>query len=269
MARPRLNGSAYTLKSIDRVATLLNHFSARRPTLDLREASHALDVPRSTAYRLLRSMEASGLLVFDEARGTYRLSMGLARLGQVAVGGIDLQGVCRPYLRRLVEETGESSFLLIVEGGAAVVIDTQESEAPLKLTLPVGMPWPLHAGASNKVLLANLPAEEQAAYLQRPLARVTSRTVTDPKRVLRELARIRRQGYAISTGEMTPGVVGVAVPILSGGRLLGALAVAGPVSRLPSHRLPYIVARLKVAAAGVVSDLGGTATQTKSRRWTA
>lgn len=269
MARPRTQGSTHTLKSVERVAALLNHFSPERLTLDLPAASRALGAPRSTAYRLLRSLESSGLLVFDETRRTYRLSMGLARLGQVALAGVDLQAVCRPYLRRLVEETGESSFLLIVEGGAAVVIDTQESESPLKLTRPVGMPWPLHAGASNKVLLAHLPPDAQVAYLRGPLARMSPRTITDPKRLVLELAKIRRQGYGVSTGELTPGVVGVAVPILSGGRLMGALAVAGPVSRLPNHRVPKIVARLQAAVASIVRDLEGTVNHIRSRRWTA
>jgi DNA-binding IclR family transcriptional regulator len=268
VARPRIQDSEDRLKGVERAAALLNRFTPDHPSVDLSEATLALKVPRSTAYRLLRSLEASRLLVYDAHRHTYRLSMALARLGHVALASVDLRGVCRPYLRRLVEETGESAFLLIVEGLAAVVIDTHESGAPLRLTRPVGTPWPLHAGASNKVLLAHLPPDVQDEVLRRPLARITPRTCTDARRLAAELARIRRTGYAVSAGELTPDVIGMAVPILSGDRLMGALAVAGPVSRVPAGRISRIVARLQAAAAEIVRDLEGSGNH-RSRRWTA
>jgi len=269
MARPRAHEPDDLLKGVERAVAVLNLFTAEHPTLDLAAAATALRAPRSTAYRLLRSLEAGRLLVYDEPRRTYRLSLSLARLGQVALAGVDLRAVARPHLRRLMEETGESSFLLVVEGDAAIVIDTVETDEPLKLTRPVGTPWPLHAGATNKVLLAHLPADVQARHLRGPLPRLTPRTVTDPRRLAAELARIRRRGYAYSVGELTPGVLGVAVPVHGGGRLLGAVAVAGPTSRVGPRDVPHLVARLRAAAAGIVEDLEGTATHTKSRRWTA
>lgn len=267
MPRPRVHESEDLLKGVERAIALLNQFSSERPSLDLATAARALDVPRSTAYRLLRSLEASRVLVYDEPNRTYRLSLAVARLGQVALAGMDLRAIAHPHLRNLAEETGESSFLLVVEGNAAVVIDTVESDKPLKLSRPVGTPWPLHAGASNKVLLAHLPPEAQAAYLGRRLARVTPRTITDAKRLASDLAAIRRRGYAVSTGELTPDVVGIAVPILSGDRLIGALAVAGPSSRLPGGRTARIVARLRAAAAGIVRELEGSGNHTTARRW--
>lgn len=223
--------------------------------MDLPQAARLLAVPRSTAYRLLRSLEAGGFLIYDAPRQTYRLSLAVARLGQVALAGVDLRLVARPSLRRLVDETGESAFLLVVEGRSAVVIDTVASDAPLRLTYPVGTPWPLYAGASNKVLLAHLPEEMVAEVLSGPLPRITPRTLTDSSRLRAELARIRRQGFAHSVGELTPGIVGVAVPILSGGQLMGALAVAGPVSRLTAARVPHSVTRLKQAALSIAHAL--------------
>jgi DNA-binding IclR family transcriptional regulator len=269
MARPRTREPEDLLKGVERAVTLLNLFTSERPTLDLAGAARALRTPRSTAYRVLRSLEASRLLVYDGSRRAYRLSLALARLGQIALASVDLRAVARPHLRWLVEETGESSFLLVVEGEAAVVIDTVETDEPLKLTRPVGTPWPLHAGATNKVLLAHLPQGTQAAHLCRPLARMTPRTVTDPRRLAADLVRIRRRGYAYSVGELTPNVLGVAVPIQSGGRLMGAVAVAGPTSRVGPRDVPRMVARLREAAAGIIHDLEGAGTQIKSRRWTA
>jgi DNA-binding IclR family transcriptional regulator len=257
MARPRSTGPVDLLRGVERAVALLQRFTPERPAVDLSQAARVLAVPRSTAYRLLRSLESGGLLVYDAPRQSYRLSLAMARLGQVALAGMDLRLVARPQLQRLVAETGESAFLLVVEGRSAIVIDTVASDAPLRLTYPVGTPWPLHAGASNKVLLAHLPEERIAEVLAGALPRVTPRTATDPVRLRAELARIRRRGFAYSVGELTPGIAGAAVPILAGGQQLGALAVAGPVSRLPASRVPYAVARLKHAAQSIVQSLEG------------
>ncbi|MDR7505874.1 MAG: helix-turn-helix domain-containing protein, partial [Armatimonadota bacterium] len=116
---------------MERAATLLHRFTVDDPVLDLSGAARHLNVSRSTAYRVLRSLEAGGLLVYDRQQRSYHLSLAVARLGQVALAGIDLRAAARPYLRRLVEATGESAFLLVVEGRSAVVIDTLPSGAPL------------------------------------------------------------------------------------------------------------------------------------------
>lgn len=267
MARPRNAEPADVLRGVERAAVLLHRFTPDRPAVDLPQAARLLDVPRSTAYRLLRSLEAGGFLIYDAPRHAYRLSLAVARLGQVALAAVDLRLVARPHLRRLVDETGESAFLLVAEGRSAVVIDTVASDAPLRLTYPVGTPWPLHAGASNMVLLAHLPDETVAEMFSAPLPRITPRTITDPRRLRAEIARIRRRGFAHSVGELTPGIVGVAVPVVSGGQLMGALAVAGPVSRLTTARVPQSVTRLKQAALSITEALEGAGNHHKRRGW--
>lgn len=261
MGRPRRYEPGEVLRGVERAVALLHRFTAE-PVLDLARAARHLNVSRSTAYRVLRSLEAGGLVVYDRERRTYHLSLAVARLGQAALSRIDLRSVARPYLQRLVAATGESVFLLVVEGRSAVVIDTLASEAPLKLTYPVGTPWPLHAGASNRVLLAHLPPERIEEILAGPLPRVTSRTITDPNRLRAELERVRRRGYAYSNGELTPGVAGIAVPILCAGQLMGALAVAGPSTRLRASRVPEIVKELRAAAEAIAGQLMGTTTKT-------
>lgn len=134
-------------------------------------------------------------------------------------------------------------------------------QSPLRLTLPVGTPWPLHAGASNRVLLAFLPPPQREEILRQPLRRITPRTITDPARLRRELDRVRRRGFAYSVGELTPGVAAVAVPVLAQGRLLGGLTVAGPEARLTPGRVPGIVRRLQAAAKALARDLLGTSTK--------
>lgn len=246
------------LRTVERAAEVLRQFSCDGPALGLQELARSLGLPRSTAHRLLRSMEAAGFLVYDPESRTYRLGLWLARLGEVAMASVELRTAARPYLQSLAAETGESALLLVVRGSSAVVIDVQESQSPLRLTLPVGTPWPLHAGASNRVILAFLPAHEREEILRQPLDRITQRTITDPDRLRRELHWVRHRGFAYSVGELTPGVAAVAVPILADGRLLGGLAVAGPAARLTRGRVPGVVRRLQEAAAAIARNLYGS-----------
>jgi DNA-binding IclR family transcriptional regulator len=244
------------LKGVERAISLLTRFSHERPSLDLAAATRYLRVPRTTAYRVLRSLEAGRMIVYDEGRRVYRLSLALARLGEIAAASIDLREAARPSLRRLVATTGESAFLLVAQDASAVVIDVLESGHPLKLTLPIGTPWPLHAGATNRVLLAHLPPERIAAYLAGPLARVTPATPIDPAAIAADLQAIRARGYAYTIGELTPDVAAVAVPLMAAGRLLGGLAVAGPSSRIRPGRVTGIMAALRRAATTIEHAIG-------------
>lgn len=257
MPRPRRGTESTRLKTVERALSLLGLFDDGRRAVGLPEVAALLRLPRSTAHRLLASLEGGGLLVYDRRAREYRLSLKVARLGDIARRSVDLRAVARGYLQRLVRETGESAFLLVVQDTSAIVIDVEESGHPLKLTLPVGTPWPLHAGASNRVMLAYLPPEQVAAYLARPLEQVTSRTLTDPAALAAELDATRRRGYAYSVGELTPDVAGVGVPILADGLLVGGLSVAGPASRLGPERVGAVVAALQLAAAGIARAIEG------------
>jgi DNA-binding IclR family transcriptional regulator len=223
--------------------------------MDVPGAAAALGISTSTAYRLLRSLEFGGLLVYAPASRAYRLSVRMAHLGHVALSAIDWRATARPHVRRLKTETGETVVLLVKQGRHAVVVDIETSDHPLKLSYPVGEPWPLHAGATNLVLLAFLSDEEIDGILGQRLGRLTDRTITDPDRLRRRIRSIRRRGYAYTVGELTPGVAGVAVPVRVGGRLLGALAILGPQTRIPSSRVRHLVAKLKSAASAIRADL--------------
>src|SRR3972149_4840352 len=119
MARPRRHDPVDVLRGVERAVTLLNRFTIDDPALNLPRAARYLNVPRSTAYRVLRSLEAGGLLVYDRQDRVYRLSLALARLGQVALAGVDLRAVSRPRLRRLGGGTGGAAVLPVGGGRAA------------------------------------------------------------------------------------------------------------------------------------------------------
>lgn len=254
MPRQRLRDPVSQIQSLDRALAALELFTPHRPFLTLGEAVNLLGVGKSTIHRLFTTLVARGYLSYNPHLREYRLGLAAVRLGNVAVSGLDLRRVGWPHLRRLQEETGESTFLLVEDRNSAVVIDWVESGHALKLTYRAGLPWPLHAGASNKVLLAFMPEERRERYLSRPLDRVTERTQTDPALLRLELARIREQGYAGTAGELSPDVAAFCVPILDGRELIGALAVAGPTTRMEGQF--HMIQALQRSAREIARELG-------------
>jgi len=183
---------------------------------------------RSTAHRLLKALEAHGLLSFDGGFG-YRLGPRLLRLAATAMRELPLRDLARPALERLARETGETAQLFVRSGDERVCIDVVESESELRTIVPVGASLPLTAGSAGKVLMAWAPDGERLLGLIRPL---TDRT-PGVDRVRQQLATAHRRGWAESSGEREPGVASVSAPVFGGGAtVLAAVSVSGPVQRL-------------------------------------
>jgi IclR family acetate operon transcriptional repressor len=256
-SRPRLNPPESQIQSLDRALSAFELFTATRSAIGLTEAATALRVGKSTIHRLFSTLVARGYLSYDPRTRDYRLGLAVIRIGNLALASLDLRRVAMSHLKRLADETEESAFLLVVSGDSAVVLDWVESKQPLRMALQPGLPWPLHAGASNKVLLAHLPPERIASYIDGPLQKITNQTPGDRLLLIQDLDLIRAQGYAWSVGELTPDVGAFAVPILDRDDLLGGIAVAGPASRIGAKE--QVVSNLQHAAREIARELGARA----------
>jgi DNA-binding IclR family transcriptional regulator len=153
-------------------------------------------------------------------------------------------------LQALADETDELVQLALVEGDHVLFVAKAEGPGQsLRMVPLVGVVAPTHATASGKVWLASLPEAEAVRVIQRQgLPRVTSRTITSRGRLLAELRRVRRDGYAVTDGELAEEGRAIAVPILHGGAVVGAVAVSGPSFRLTLPRLQQLAPRVRQAA---------------------
>jgi len=236
------------LKTVDRALQVLLQFSSHHPEWSTGELAQALGLHRSIVYRILETLQRRGFVTQVE-RGRFRLGLKLVELGNVVLSGIDLRQIAHPIMVQLAQETGESVFLTVPSGDESVCIDKVDSPQHVRVTMTIGGRYPLYAGASNKVLLAYLPAEVVDGLAGRGLAAITPDTITEPARLQEELAAIRRQGWAFSVGELTPGVAAVCVPLFdSNHAVVAGLSIAGLASRFSAERLPMLIdATLKAA----------------------
>lgn len=244
------------LKTVDRALQVLLQFNDAHPEWSTGELAEVLGLHRSIVYRLLATLERRGFLTQADQRGRFRLGLRLVELGNVVLANLDLRQVARPSMARLVRETGESAFLTVVSGDESVCVDKIESSQAIRVTLTIGGRYPLHAGASNKILLAHLPLETIDELIAKGLEAITPHTITDPVGLKEDLANIRQQGWAYSVGELTPGVAAVAVPLWdSNGSLVAALSIAGLASQFSEDRLPLLISKTRQTAEEISARL--------------
>lgn len=245
----------------DRTVDLLLLFDERHPARSAVEVSRALGMPRSTTYRYLQTLRSYRLIEEDDSRG-FRLGPRILQLARIARAGLGLSELALPVMREVAAKTGEAVLLTRRSGPSVVCVERVESAHPVRLSYERGHVLPVHAGASAKVLLAfSTPDEIDAVLASTRLRRFTARTVTDPRRLRRQLREIRAQGHAVTDGEVDEGVRGVAAAIFHpDGRVAAGLSVAGPAYRLDDARLPAIVRTVRDGAEAIsrrLRDLEG------------
>ena len=217
------------------------------PAMSIKQIMDATGFTRNRVMRLTGTLLHKGHLVLDESEGTFVPGPKIMALGKVFEQNRGIVILARPILRKIALTTGESVSLYVREGFERVVLAREESTQPIRYTVAEGQRMDLHAGAGGKVLLAFAPQEVLEAFIARDkVEKRTSRTITNKKKLVEELDRIREQGCAESTGERVSDASAIAAPVFdSNGDLVCVLGIAGPVSRFTtdirkSHRKLFI-----------------------------
>lgn len=242
------------VQTADRALQVLLAFDANAPALGVTELAARVGVHKSTASRLAATLAARGFLERAPGSDAFRLGPELGRLGLLALGGRDLVELARPAMERLATATGETVNLAVLDGDEAVNVAQVEGRHIVGVGSWTGRRTALHCTANGKALLAYgggpLPARLEA---------FTARTITSVAALRRELACVRRRGYATVAGELEDGLHASAAPVLdASGGCRGALSVSGPAYRLPSERLDELGESCRAAAADVGALLGAT-----------
>lgn len=211
--------------------------------------SAKLGYGKASLSKIMATMEHEGFVRRDAA-GHFHLSWRLLALAFTHAQRVGFSGICSPVLQALADETDELVQLAVIESDRVLFVAKAEGPGQALRLLPlVGLFAPTHATASGKVWLASLPERRAVEVLRsQGLARVTSRTITSRPRLLAELRRVRRDGYAITDGELDEGGRAIAAPILHADAVVGAIAVSGPSFRLSLSRLQQLAPRVQQAA---------------------
>jgi DNA-binding IclR family transcriptional regulator len=238
-----------------RALALLDAFGARTPRLTLTEIADRCGQPLSTVHRLLAELTAWGALV-RRPDGRYEVGRKLWDLGLLAPVQLELRQVAAPFLLDVHTATRDTVHLAVRDGLSALYVERISGRESVPVVSQVGSRLPLHATGVGKVLLAAAP-DDVLEQMLGSLTRQTRHTVVEPGRLRREIAEVRRRGFARTAEEMTLGAASVAVPVTveRGGTpvVAAALGIVVPSGRRdPSRSVPA----LQVAARGIGRELG-------------
>jgi DNA-binding IclR family transcriptional regulator len=247
-------GPTRRIQAVDRAVALLKAVAVSERPATVVELAQACAINRSTAWRLLGTLEHHGLIERDPA--TQRYTIGYAATQVAGAAGPDaLVRRARPALFRFCEVTGELITLAVAQRFKLVYVDQVD---PPNTISPdwLGRPLPLHATSAGKVFLAWLSDEERDAILPEPLERYTPMTITDRARLERQLAAIRRDGYGVCEGENEEFSNGASAAVLDDHtRLIAVVNVWGPSQRITPERLPRLGRQALRAAHEIVAAL--------------
>ena len=225
--------------------------------LTVQEMARVTRLPVSTTYRYVRQLAAVGLVAPVPDSNRYCLGNRLLALAEKVPFDRQLVAAAKPHMIALCRRLGETVLLTKVSGYHAICLERVESQQVVRISFQRGVVLPLHAGASARILMAFMDEREVENVIRTVgLPRYTRDTVTDPQKLRPLLAKVRQLGYAISDGEVDPGVRSVAVPIRdSESRVIAGLSVVGPGFRLPDAKVPRVLAALQETAHAITHEL--------------
>jgi DNA-binding IclR family transcriptional regulator len=222
----------FVVRSLARGLRVLSHFSVDNPEWSLASLARASGLHKATTYRVTRTMEAEGFLIFDPSTGNYHVGPSVIPLSYLATGYSEFEKMARPFLEKLAAETGETANLGVESEGSFVIIGSVLTSQTFKPSLPVGRVLADLSNSHGKLLVALKSPEERSRYLARKQPRLTQYSLVSRSEIEAELDRAAKEGVAYDLEEQGLGVCSVSAPVLGqNGAVLAALSVVAPKER--------------------------------------
>jgi len=228
------------IQSLARGLKILELLSQSLHGASITELAEKLAIDKSSASRLASTLSKYGYAYKNPETRRYQLGPRIIALSRNKLAALPLRQTAKPYLRQLMENTGECAHLAVLAQGKALCIDQEESSATLRVNVQVGQSLPLHCTALGKVLLAYHERE-----MPETLEQYTPRTLLDFDELQEHLEQIRYLGYALDDEEYDPGVRCIAVPIFDHrNQVVGSLGISGPTLRMTQEKVPEFISTL-------------------------
>jgi IclR family KDG regulon transcriptional repressor len=245
------------LSSVANSIRLLTSFSGEEEELGITTLATRLRLAKSTVHRLAATLTGAGFLEQNSETGKYRLGVALFELGALVRRRMDVANEARPKLRELLDRTGETVQLGIVDHLSVLYVYEMESPRAIRMAAAVGGRAPLHCTAVGKVLLAFQPAEYAKQVMDNGLAAYTPKTITKREALLAMLEEVRLREHAVDDEESESGLRAIAAPVRNHtGAVIAAVGVAAPVQRLSKKVMQSWVPSVMETANAVSARLG-------------
>lgn len=253
---PTQNGNPST--AVERTLLILETVAQRAGGMSNADVNRKLNIPKSSASYILRTLEQRGYLRRDRDDGKYRLGMKILSLSRAALSGVDIREVALPAMRHLVEQIHLTTHLAILDHEEAVYVAKVEAPSFIKMDTWIGRRMEVHSTAVGKALLAYLDAGERETILRhRGMKKLTPHTITSVAKLMKEFDRVRQLGYSVDDEENSLGARCVGAPIFnSEGRVEASIGSTGTITAVPRDAVPRLAETVKDAARRISHLIG-------------
>ncbi|HUO25410.1 MAG TPA: IclR family transcriptional regulator [Candidatus Aquilonibacter sp.] len=244
--------------AVERALAMLEAVAQESEGLSNAEISRKLQIPKSSASYILRTLEKQGYLNRNAETGKYRVGLKVLSLSRGALTGIDVREVALPIMRHLMEKTNLTCHLAILDGPDAVYIEKVEPQGFIKMDTWVGRRMRVHATSVGKSLVAHIPQDSLEKILaERGMEKRTAKTITTLPRLLKDLEKVRQQGYAVDDEENNLGARCLGAPVFNqDGAIEASIGLSGTINQVNAQTMPRILEALKDAARHISMGMG-------------
>lgn len=247
----------YIVPALERGLRLLGEFNRETRTLTAPELARRLELPRSTVFRLLNTLESMGFVERTDGGSAYRLGMGVLRVGFEYLSSLELTELGQPLLARLCDEIRYPCNLVVRDGRSIVYIAKVTPPTPLTSAVHVGTRLPAHATVLGRVLLQDLSlAELRQLYPEEHLEVYSENTPKTPLELFHLVENDRRRGYVLGEGFFEASISTIAAPVRDHtSRVVAALGATVPAARFDAELIDALVQRVRATADELSSRL--------------
>lgn len=230
-------------QSVEKILQIIEIMAAGREPLRLQDIACKVDMPASTVLRLVNTLVSCGYANQDPITLKYSLSMKFALIGSLVSSQINIRNIAHPYLIELSKICKESVCLAIEQDMEVVYLDVIDGpDGMLKITQRIGKVAPLHSTAVGKIMMLNYDSEQiNQVVVLKGLKALTPNTITDKEELIKEINKVKAQGYALDDEECELGARCIAAGIKDySGKYIGGISVSGPITRMTMEQIDNI-----------------------------
>jgi IclR family KDG regulon transcriptional repressor len=249
----------YLLSSVKNALRILHFFTIDEPEHGIRELARKLNLSKSTIQRLMATLASEGFITKDIVTQKYRLGVSLLALSNVVTNHLEIHREALPILEQLVEKTGETAHVGILEGTKLVYLHIIESKRPIRIFTGIGKRIPCYCTGGGKAILAFQDEKMIEQVIQEGLIPYTKKTITDAEAFRYHLKEIKQNGYAVSIREFIDEeeLVSIGAPIRDyTGKIFASTFIVGPAYRIKQKMIPDYAKEVMKAAMEISKKLG-------------
>lgn len=244
------------IQSIDRAVQVLKCFSEQNKELKLTDIADELGLSKSTVHGIVSTLKYHGLLDQDNSTQKYSLGLYLMELGDIVSNSLNIRRITTPVIEDVCNKLNETVHIGKLKGKEVVYIDKIESNQSIRLFTNIGASNPSHCTGVGKCMLAYLDYDTLIDNLPEKLEARTEHTITERAELLKELKKVRENGYCLDDEEFVEGLTCVAAPIFDySGKAKYAISVSGPTMRMTDEKIKEAIKIVKDAAMKISHEL--------------